>query len=477
MSLPACELVAKYGNRLLELHHDGDPIGRKTISRLLTKWSGENVTEWKARRVRQLLDIPSNAGPEQQHRMALERSVARETPNYIEDTQTSPTERSILAKGTRVKTLDDLLKAANVDETKWGVASWKANAWEQAQKDGYDVQIVTLHQVKASLQRKVEAAHRPARPTIKIRHSQVTPRNDGMQRAMFIPDSQIGFKWRDRYTRLEPMHDRLAFDACIKLAGVWKPDVVVLLGDMADLAPWSAKFPSDPTLKNTTQATIDELHWWLAQLRAAVGEHTKICYLAGNHEERISKRIVQDMPEAFGLTTAKGDVPVLTLANLLHLDDLNIEWVGPYGRDWWLWPQSNSPIRVTHGQTVRQGGGATAAAILKGGSWSEVYGHVHRLEYAEKTLHGPGGDVRVITAMSPGCLCRIDQGAVPGFKQRQDWQTGVGVGWLDERSGLVHVQAIPIREGRIVWSDGIVQAENRTEEIAKATGWTQFTGG
>lgn len=474
MSTDVPSLVAEFGERLLALHDKGDPIGRRRISQLLTQWSGRKVTEWKARRIREALGLEPIPSGRLSSRLNDRPMRGGDTGYLMEDEQTSPTTREISVRSERIKTLEDLLEAAGIDErSDWVVTHWKANAWEAMSKgeDGRP-EVITLHQVKASLSKSLRAAHRPAQPQIKIKHTPRPPRKDGIKRALFIPDSQVGYRWRNRYTYLEPLHDRLAFDACIQLAGQpegW--DVVFLLGDMADLGEWSRKFSTDPSLKQTTQPTIDELHWWLARLRAAVGEHCRIIYLAGNHEERATRRLVDDIPEAVGLTAAGEKMGSLHMARLLRLDELDIEWVGPYGADYWLW----GSIRVTHGQTVRQGGGATSAAVLKGASWSEVFGHIHRLEYAEKTLHGPEGR-RVISAMSPGCLCRLEPGVVPGFKQRQDWQTGVGVAWLDEMDEA-HMAAIPIRDGRLIWSDGILQGEDRAAEIAKQTGWSQMDPG
>ena len=240
-----------------------------------------------------------------------------------------------------------------------------------------------------------------------------------------MPDLQMGFSWKNRYQYLEPMHDRKAMDAVVNLIREIKPHYVILLGDMLDLAPWSTRFPRKPEYKQTTQPVIDEMHWWLADIRS-VAPGAKIVYMAGNHEERMHKAMVEKLPEATYLAKAFQDAPALSIRNLLRLDDLHIEYVGPYGEDWWLWDR----VRITHGTKVRSGGGATAVAIAKTARWSEVYGHVHKVEMMQKTFHGPFGR-NVITAMSPGCLCRVD-GTVPGVNLNPDWQQGCGVATLNK---------------------------------------------
>ena len=243
---------------------------------------------------------------------------------------------------------------------------------------------------------------------------------------------------------------------------------------MLDLAPWSTRFPRKPEYRQTTQPAIDELHWWLADLRSACAG-SSIVYLAGNHEERIAKAAVELLPEATGVAPALEDDPILSLNRLLHLDKLDIDYVGPYGADWWLWPDSNSPIRVNHGTKVRAGSGATATAIAKTSRWSEVYGHIHKVELVQKTFHGPQGP-RTVTCMSPGCVVRIADCTTPGVSLTPDWQQGVGVAILDENTNDVHMQVLPITNGRIVWNGNVFEGQDPYERIAFETGWKQFIG-
>ena len=380
-------------------------------------------------------------------------------------------EITVSAQGQRVKTLAQLLKHANVDRKLWRVTSWKCNSWEQSVKGGEDT--ITLYQVKAFLERKIEPDRQPAHPSKFIPRVETTGRDDRLKTCLIVPDLQLGYAWRDRYTYLDPMHDRTAMDAVVSMARSMQPDIVVLLGDMLDLAPWSTRFPRKPEFRQTTQPAIDELHWWLADLRSAC-QSSKMLYLAGNHEERIAKAAVELLPEVTGVAPALETDPVLSLNRLLHLDKLDIDYVGPYGADWWLWPDSNSPVRVTHGTKVRGGSGGTATAIAKTARWSEVYGHIHRVEMVQKTFHGPDGP-QCVTACSPGCLVRIP-GPTPGVSLTPDWQQGVGVAILDENTNDVHMQVLPITNGRIVWNGRVFEGHDPYERIAFETGWKQFIG-
>ena len=449
------ELIEAYGGLIRSLISQG--YGHSRLANALTEKTGTHITRWKARNVRRLL------GPTAQSRPSG-RKASLEISNPNEHS------RVITSTGVRIKSLDDLLNAANVDRSRWRVSSWKANAYEQASKVDDQIKITTLHQVKANLVRKFSSTVVPPRTQYVRVDSPVKSRNDAVRRAAFIPDLQVGYRWTNRFRRLVPMHDRKALDASIKLCAFWQPETIVLLGDMADFAPLSKKYPSDASLRGTVQAQIDELHWWLVQLRTACPE-SDIVYLAGNHEERMHKTQVGDELER--ITQADTEDPVVTVQHLLRLKELGVRYVGPYGSDYWMW---DGLVQVTHGNVVRGGGGSTAAAVVKGIQASQVYGHIHRMEHACRTIHDHRG-VRVVSAMSPGCLCRIDKPIVPGFSNAgRDWQQGIGIAYCTENND-VHMSVLPIHNGTVFWEDKQIAGDDRVEDIVKSTGWTQFRNG
>ena len=449
------ELVETYEGFIRSLIEQG--YGHSRLAKALSDKTGTHVTRWKARNVRKLLQGPSTPSSK-----PPKHSIQIDNPDEYH--------RVITATGLRIKSLDDLLNTANVDRSRWRVTSWKANAYEQASKVNDQIKITTLHQVKANLVRKFSATVSPPRTQYVSVDSPVRVRNDAVRRAAFIPDLQVGYRWTNRFRRLVPMHDRKALDATIKLCAFWQPETIVLLGDMADFAPLSKKYPSDASLRGTVQAQIDELHWWLVQLRVACPD-ADVVYLAGNHEARMHKTQVGDELER--ITQADTDDPVVTVQHLLRLDELNVRYVGPYGSDYWMW---DGLIQVTHGNVVRSGGGSTAAAVVKSIQASQVYGHIHRLEHACRTIHDHRGS-RVVSAMSPGCLCRIDKPVVPGFSNAgRDWQQGVGIAYCTE-NGDVHMSALPIHNGALFWEDKQIVGDDRVEDIVKSTGWTQFRNG
>jgi len=203
----------------------------------------------------------------------------------------------------------------------------------------------------------------------------------------------------------------------------------------------------------------------LAQLRSV--STARIIYVEGNHDARIKRAITSSLDAAANLRPANDPTgpEVLSIERLLCLADLDIEYVGPYGEEFWLWDK----VRITHGDTVRGGGGKTAVARLAKTTSSEIYGHIHRLESVSRTIHGPNGP-EVITCMSPGCLAHID-GRVPGSR-RPDYQQGVGICYLDDRE-QVHMSVLPIHDGRLVYAGVTIEGQDRGDEIAEDIGYPQ----
>ena len=375
---------------------------------------------------------------------------------------------SVNVKGQHlIQNIDDLINHADLDLGTWRVERHKVNTWTTTLKgpDGYP-QVVRNWQVSATLVRRLDAPGEDGAGPWVI--GTPAPRRVAPTRpievAVIVPDSQHGYVWSEDRTHLVPLHDVRACDVASQLIALLEPDHVVYLGDMADLAEWSTRFPRPETHRDTTRPTLRTLHWWMAEHRAS-SPGSIIRYLEGNHEQRIQRALVETMSHAAGITAVTDTRPALDFARLVGLDALDIEYVAPYGSDLYLW----DTVRITHGDKVRSKGGATAVAVCAEATHTTLYGHVHRVESASRTLHGPKGR-NVITAASPGCLCRVD-GAVPGVSARPNWQQGlIVVSWDGQHA---HVETVQIVEGRAVWRGQVITGEDRSAEIAAAIGVPQ----
>lgn len=383
-----------------------------------------------------------------------------DTPT-VEDKRT-PDGRTITSAG-NIRTLAELLEYASVDLDQWVVVRHKVNKWDSQTKGGG---VVGLFQVTAHLERRAAFFVTPVEVTSRLKRKPLTSQPD-TRITLIVPDSQHGFRRTDQ--GLITLHDRRAVDCAIQAArfladkhGDGFTDII-LLGDMLDLAPFS-KYPSTPDLRYTTNQALRELFFFLSELRKAAPK-SRIRYAEGNHELRIHKALTERIDEALHLRPATVDDDAATLfsiPHLLSLDQIDVEYIAPYGKAFF-----HEGVRFSHGSLVRRRGGQTVGAYLNHATASGVFGHIHRLELAQRRIDTPAG-AKVITAMSPGCLCRVD-GVVPAATgDTLDWQHGLGLMYAS-RLG-VHLQLAPILDGVTVIEGHTIAGQTRAADIEKATG-------
>lgn len=338
-------------------------------------------------------------------------------------------EATITLKGAP-QSLDQLLDAAQVDRRKWRAAKHIINFWGNENKPQW--------QIKAWLERIPEwlkdggpvrlAKHRPPVHTCAAPDAPI----------VVLPDTQFGFRWNYETRQLEPLHDPRACALAVELVRLAQPRAWVQLGDLTDFAEFSTKYSVDPELRQTTQPTIQACHDWLAALRDAAPD-AQGHVIKGNHEQRLDKALTDLLPALLRLRPVGESERALSMASLLRLHDLGINYVEGYpGPGLWI-----DGVLFEHGTTVAQGGGATAARVLKGAQRSTIFGHIHRLEMAARTVWIEGSPEQ-IWSISPGTLSRID-GAVPGVSERPDWQQGVCLLWID--GGRVYPEIVPFVDG------------------------------
>lgn len=409
-------------------------------------------------------------------RLAQRARAGEDLPQQLKETGAPGGDRELTAKGGRIRTLGQLLDAAKVDTDEWTVKTWTANAWEQ---NSVAQGLVTLHQVKASLERRRVPLRPPA--------TRFVPPKDGPGPApragklwVFLPDSQHGIRWvGDRFQAAVTMHDPAAVDVSIQLIKHLRPDGVGLLGDMADFAEVSLKFPRDPSITGTTQAAVDLLYYDLCRIRAAAPK-AEILWSEGNHDDRPTRALRQTIPALDGLRPAGSRHPMGDVSHLLNLDSLGIELVGPYSdhRGHYIGDVKGDPrsvIDMRHGDLIRSDGVSSGSAVLKATTHHRVRGHDHRRWLASKTVHGHiaglGPTSWEVHAMSPGCLCRIG-GIVPGVGAEEDWQQGIGLAWVHE--DRVFFELVPIQGGRAVYGGRVFTGDPDLTGAAESTGWTQL---
>lgn len=259
------------------------------------------------------------------------------------------------------------------------------------------------------------------------------------ERVIILPDIQTGYR-RYEDGQLKPIHSEEALSVALQVIREAQPDRIIMNGDNIDFTTISKHLP-EHHFTDTLQPSINRVHKLLAEIRSNA-PNAHLVYIAGNHEQRLEKYIATHAPELYELRQADSDKRLLTIPFLLNLDAIgNCQYISGYpASEYWL----SDDIRVMHGYKVRQGGGATAAAVLRAETTSTIYGHIHRAEMAKRTIATRYGG-KIIVAASFGCLADI-QGAVPSYgsavdddgqpmKHIEDWQQGLGYLEIERKTG------------------------------------------
>ena len=290
---------------------------------------------------------------------------------------------------------------------------------------------------------------------VKMPPLKTSVKKTGWQNCVILPDIQMGY-FRNADGTLEPTHDEAALRVALAITKDAKPSMVVLVGDNLDL-PEMSKYRMTAPYAQTTQATIDRMTLFCAELRT-VAPDAQIVWLAGNHEERLPRYLIDNAAAAFGLRQGASpkSFPVLSVPFLCRLEEYGIDYRAGYPASH-VWVTER--LRVIHGNKVKSGG-STAHAYLNTEKTSVIYGHIHRREWAERTREDFDG-AKTILAATPGCLARID-GVVPSTKggvdldgrpltQHEDWQQGLAVVPYDPDSGRFCYEQIAIHDGWAMW--------------------------
>lgn len=324
-------------------------------------------------------------------------------------------EATITSKpGTKLNTPEDLMLERGLDPQDWEVTSVTVNEWDSPTGD-------TMRQLKVHLRRRVPLdIVAPARidgPRFQPRKTQTGE----VTKVVLVGDQQA------------PYHDENLHDTFCSFLADYQPDQGVLIGDTIDL-PDISRHPVNPERDATTQECIDAGYTLLRDYRESY-EPTQWQKLAGNHDERLRRIVIDKVEKIYGLRRAQvpGEVtetPLLDVGHLLRLDELGIDYVRPNG-DYEHTQVKLSPfLAARHGWIARKGSGSSALATLQHLGYSVVIGHSHRQSLVHHTTHDIDGNPTTLAACETGCMCEVDG---LGYAVAPDWQQGCAVAeiWPD----------------------------------------------
>ena len=236
-----------------------------------------------------------------------------------------------------------------------------------------------------------------------------TPKTDKLEKILFIPDCHF------------PYQDSLAFDLMMEAMLDFKPEHVIILGDFIDMYSVSShdKNPKRAMkLEEEITASVDAL--WRVK---GLGAKNNV-YISGNHEDRLTRYLMQKAPELWDR---------INVPTVLALDKLGFEYV-PYKSDYTL-----GKLRMTH-DTGKAGATAHKQAV-DAYHRSVIIGHTHRIGY---TVQGDVEGDKHVGAMFGwlGDVKQVDY--AHNVNIHKDWAHGFGIGYLNPRNGYTYLVPVPI---------------------------------
>lgn len=242
-----------------------------------------------------------------------------------------------------------------------------------------------------------------------------------LQRILFIPDTH------------RPYHDKAAWALMLRAAKIFKPDKIVVLGDLADFYSVSS-FDKHPKKATDLKDEADDVNVALDELDA-LGAGVKL-FIKGNHEDRLERYLCKAAPALIGCVSV----------NELFRLAVRGWQVTEYKRSTRL-----GKLRLTHDTGTaginahRQSVDAFQAPV--------VIGHTHRMEVSYKGCSDGSPTVGAMFGWL-GDFEQIDY--LQAIQAKRNWVHGFGIGY-QESNGVVHLQAVPIINGVCVIAGQLIR--------------------
>jgi hypothetical protein len=374
-----------------------------------------------------------------------------------------------------IRTLDALIESHEIDLSMWiqqGIVTHNTWTTPRARHGESGFEYFQNHQIKAAfIKRHPEPIFPVIQPVeVSVEAAPLPPfRTEGTGTSFVFADPHFGYRKDLKTAHLTPFHNRKALDVCLQIITLKQPDRVDILGDWLDMTEWTDKFLRDPEFYWCTQPALLESSWWLTQIRLAAPQ-TRIVLHQGNHDARLDNALKTHLPAAYDLKAVDELElpPALSLPKLLALHKLGVDWVGDYPNDKsWL----NDAVLLEHGEKALSPG-MTARAVARDAHECHVFGHIHRREMIDKTIHLREGD-KSITAFCPACVCWTD-GRVPAnvSDKRLQWQNGAALVEYEVSGDGYSLTPIFINGNRALLNGSIIEGRDRLEEIRLSMdGW------
>jgi hypothetical protein len=159
----------------------------------------------------------------------------------------------------------------------------------------------------------------------------------------------------------------------------YKPDILILIGDVADIFALSA-WPKSPRIPESLGMEITSARELIDELIRVSG--CRHCFIImGNHEDRIRRWLMNFGQKVANITNPNSQEPVFSFHEMLGYgpgDKVTFIYdrkqAGGFGGGLWI----NNQVQFIHGYIVRPKPGASPRAVADRDLKSTVHGHTHR---------------------------------------------------------------------------------------------------
>jgi predicted phosphodiesterase len=225
-----------------------------------------------------------------------------------------------------------------------------------------------------------------------------------------------------------PYYDKQALNAAIIYLKKWKPDAILLNGDIIDCYQIS-DFVKDGR-KPKFKVEVEIVRQFIIQLKDMFPK-TRIVWKLGNHEDRYEKRILQRAPEFLDLawTTFEGMIKMEGITGVEIVKGKRIILAGK--------------LNIIHGHELPHGIAAPvnpARGFFLRTKANTLGGHHHQSsDHSESDLNG-----NIIGAWSTGCLCDLH----PDYMPVNKWNSGFAT--LENHGSDFTVRNLKIINGKVL---------------------------
>lgn len=327
--------------------------------------------------------------------------------------------------------IPELMKLYKLDQEEWEPENPIASWWGDPTRPSY--------QLKVKFTRKKDIVFVvPARAEGNYKAPRISRRTTSAPRIHILFGCQQA-----------PFEDKGMHAAMLGMIADLRPHGFVAMGDTLDF-PTVSRHADEPEWSATVQECIDGGYRLLRDYRAAC-EDMEMHKLLGNHDTRVRTEILTRAERLYGIRPGAGEEEapqreLLSMENMLRLDELNIQLVKPKGK--YTHAQLDiGNVALIHGNKT---GPNAALRELNRNIHSVVMAHTHTQALGKKVVYDIEGRRRTLIAAEIGTGTTIDGGL--GYTVKPDWINGGGV-LITHPDGRQNVELFEWDGRHILWRD------------------------